>query len=196
MIRWGQFHVGSVCVIGEKYGKIKQILRDGKPVREGKPGDTVEIRGIECSAGSGEWIMEVKNEWEANNVIHYRKRHAAFLESIQQRRLGLDSLLSDAQSIASNASNSDSSLNSLDSHASKQIHIPLVIKADVDGSVQAIEQQIEGLNADLQNAQFEIVTANVGDVSQGDVETTRDCKGILLLFNSKLNRRFVSTLLL
>ena len=78
---------------------------------------------------------------------------------------------------------------------SGQIHIPLVIKADVDGSVQAIEQQIEGLNADLQNAQFEIVTANVGDVSQGDVETTRDCKGILLLFNSKLNRRFVSTLL-
>ena len=189
MIRWGQFHVGSVCVIGEKFGKIKQILRDGKPVREGRPGDTVEIRGIECSAGSGEWIMEVKNEWEANNVVHYRKRHAAFLESIQQRRLGLDSLLSDAQSIASNASILSSSAISTDASASKLIRIPRVIKADVDGSVQAIQQQIEGLNADLQNAQFEIVTANVGDVSQGDVETTRDCKGILLLFNAKLNRR-------
>ena len=47
VIRWGHFHVGSVCVVGEKFGKIKQIVRDGKPVREGRPGDTVEIRGIE-----------------------------------------------------------------------------------------------------------------------------------------------------
>ena len=188
MIRWGQFHVGSVCVVGEKFGKIKQILRDGKPVREGKPGDTVEIRGIECSAGSGEWIMEVKNEWEANNVVHYRKRHAAFLESLQQRRLGLDSLRSDASSALSSSSSSSDAVSPSNT---KQIHIPLVIKADVDGSVQAIEQQIEGLNADLENAHFEVVTANVGDVSQGDVETARDCKGILLLFNAKLNRRFL-----
>ena len=179
VVRWGHFHVGSVCVVGEKSGRIKQILRDGKPVREGRPGDTVEIRGIECSAGSGEWIMEVKNEWEASNVIHYRKRHAAFLESLRQRRLGVDAS-ERSQSGGIDANSSDA----------KRIRIPLVIKADVDGSVQAIEQQIEGLNADLHNAQFEIVTANVGDVSQGDVETARDCKGILLLFNAKLNRRF------
>lgn len=129
--------------------------------------------------------MEVKNEWEASNVIHYRKRHAAFLESLRQRRLGVDAT-ERSQSGGIDANSSDA----------KRIRIPLVIKADVDGSVQAIEQQIEGLNADLHNAQFEIVTANVGDVSQGDVETARDCKGILLLFNAKLNRRFFPFLFL
>lgn len=68
VIRWGNFHVGSVCVLGDQMGKIKSIVRDGKNVKSGVAGDTVVISGINHTINGGEWLFEVKNEAFANEV--------------------------------------------------------------------------------------------------------------------------------
>ena len=54
---------------------------------------------------------------------------------------------------------------------------------------QAIEQEIQKLNDSIHNASFHIVLAGMGNVSQTDVETARDCKGILMTFNTKIPSR-------
>ena len=68
VIRWGNFHVGSICVLGDQIGKIKSILKDGKNVKIGYAGDTVVISGINHTIKDGEWLFEVKNEAFANEV--------------------------------------------------------------------------------------------------------------------------------
>ena len=69
IVRWGNFRVGSVCVVGEDYGRIKRVLCDGKSVKKAVAGDTVQITGISRRADSGEWLLEVKNEAEAVEVV-------------------------------------------------------------------------------------------------------------------------------
>ena len=55
--------MGSVCVIGEEFGKIKQVLCDGKNVKRAVAGDTVQITGINRNVNSGEWLMEVAPQY-------------------------------------------------------------------------------------------------------------------------------------
>ena len=78
VIRWGNFHVGSTCVLGDQVGKIKSILKDGKSVKMGCAGDTVVISGINRTINGGEWLFEVKNEAFGNEVeviiISFRNR--------------------------------------------------------------------------------------------------------------------------
>ena len=68
VIRWGNFHVGSICVLGDQIGKIKSIIKDGKNLKIGYAGDTVVISGINHTIKDGEWLFEVKNEAFANEV--------------------------------------------------------------------------------------------------------------------------------
>lgn len=117
IVRWGYFHVGSVCVIGEEFGKIKQVLCDGKNVKRAVAGDTVQITGINRNVNSGEWLMEVKNEAEALEVVNYRKRRRERQNAIQKKQ--------------GDASEADAAGEEKD-----VVHIPLVLKADVDGSIQ------------------------------------------------------------
>ena len=78
--------MGSVCVIGEEFGKIKQVLCDGKNVKRAVAGDTVQITGINRNVNSGEWLMEVKNEAEALEVVNYRKRRRERQSAIQKKQ--------------------------------------------------------------------------------------------------------------
>lgn len=117
IVRWGSFHVGSVCVIGEEFGKIKQVLCDGKNVKRAVAGDTVQITGINRNVNSGEWLMEVKNEAEALEVVNYRKRRRERQSAIQKKQ-------GDASEVEAEEEEKD------------VVHIPLVLKADVDGSIQ------------------------------------------------------------
>ena len=109
--------MGSVCVIGEEFGKIKQVLCDGKNVKRAVAGDTVQITGINRNVNSGEWLMEVKNEAEALEVVNYRKRRRERQSAIQKKQ-------GDASEVEAEEEEKD------------VVHIPLVLKADVDGSIQ------------------------------------------------------------
>ena len=112
VVRWGSFAVGSVCVVGTNSGKIKQIWRDGKPVKTSTAGDTVEIGGIN-GATSGDWLLQVKDEATASAVIAYRKRRLARQRELAAKKAGKPLPKEEGKTV-----------------------IPLVLKADVEGSLE------------------------------------------------------------
>lgn len=112
VVRWGSFTVGAVCVVGTNSGKIKQIWRDGKPVKSSTAGDTVEIGGIN-GATSGDWLLQVKDEATASAVIAYRKRRLARQQELAAKKAGKPVSKEEGKTV-----------------------IPLVLKADVEGSLE------------------------------------------------------------
>ena len=117
VIRWGQLKVGSVCVIGTEYGRIKQIWNSGKSVQKGYAGDTVEVSGINRTVNSGEWLLEVKNESEAAAVVSYRQRRLARQKMLTAKKSG----------------------ENLSEEMTKTL-IPLILKTDVDGSIDVSDE--------------------------------------------------------
>lgn len=117
VIRWGQLKVGSVCVIGTEYGRIKQIWNSGKSVQKGYAGDTVEVSGINRTVNSGEWLLEVKNESEAAAVVSYRQRRLARQKMLTAKKSG----------------------EKVPEEVTKTV-IPLILKTDVDGSIQVRDE--------------------------------------------------------
>lgn len=109
--------MGSVCVVGEDYGRIKRVLCDGKSVKKAVAGDTVQITGISRRADSGEWLLEVKNEAEAVEVVNYRKRRRERLAAIQRKKAEANGETGETE------------------EEKKVVDIPLVVKADEDGSL-------------------------------------------------------------
>lgn len=92
-------------------------------------GDTVQITGISRHVNSGEWLLEVKNETEAVEVVNYRKRRRERLAAIQRKKAG------DVAPEASEASEVPEGMEDAEAETEKVVHIPLVVKADEDGSL-------------------------------------------------------------
>ena len=59
-----------------------------------------------------------------------------------------------------------------------------------------MKQEIDGLNATLHNANFQVVSASMGTLSQSDVEMARDCKGMMVCFNAKIPSKIVMLIIL
>ena len=138
VIRWGQLKVGSVCVVGTEYGKIKQIWNSGKSVKKGFAGDTVELSGINRAVNSGEWLLEVKNEAEAAAVVSYRQRRLARQKALALKQKGREKGKGEDGSEGEGENE-----NGEEVITNRRTVIPLVLKTDVDGSIQVGLEEME-----------------------------------------------------
>ena len=167
LVQRGKLDVGDTIVVGSSIGRIRAMKDDkGKKVKSAGPSTPVEIMGLTDVPQAGDTFYEVKDEKTAKHLIERRK--------IQEREKAINS-------------NTKVTLDNLFSQmeAGKLKQLNLVIKADVQGSVEAVKQSLGNLKNE--EVKVNVVHAAAGAVNESDVTLAKVSNAIIIAFNVRPN---------
>jgi len=158
LVQKGTLELGNIVVAGNTWGKIKAMFNDkGKRTRKSEPSTPVEVLGINGVPKSGKTFAVVADEHQARNIVSKQ-------ETMRQRvPLSLSTLSSQ-----------------ISSGQVKELNI--VLKTDVQGSIEPIKSSIERLNTEKVRAN--IIHAASGSITESDVLLASASKGIVIGFNT------------
>ncbi len=163
LVQRGTLDVGDTIVVGSSIGRIRAMKDDkGKTVKFAKPSTPVEIMGLTEVPSAGDTFYEVKNEKMAKHLIERRKRQEREKAINSVAKVTLDNLFSQMEE-------------------GKLKVLNLVVKADVQGSVEAVKQALEKLEND--EVRVKVIHAAVGAVNQSDVTLAKVSNAIIIAFN-------------
>jgi translation initiation factor IF-2 len=159
LVQKGTLELGNMIVAGNTWGKIKAVFDDkGKSAREAGPSTPVEILGLNSVPKSGDIFTVVANEHEAQNIIGKQKATEAHAP------LSLSTLSSQISQGEIKALN-------------------IVLKTDVEGSIEPIKDSIERLSSEKVKAR--VIHAASGSITESDVLLASASKGVVIGFNSR-----------
>jgi len=163
LVQRGTLDVGDTIVVGSAIGRIRTMTDDkGKKVKKAGPSTPVEVTGLTEVPEAGDTFYEVKDEKTAKHLIERRKRQAREKSINQTSRVTLNDLFSE-----------------IEKGNLKQLNI--IVKADVQGSVEAVTQSLEKLTNE--EVQVKVIHANVGGVTESDVTLAKVSNAIIIAFN-------------
>ena len=163
LVQRGTLDVGDTIVVGSSIGRIRAMKDDkGKSVKSAGPSTPVEIMGLTEVPEAGDTFYEVKNEKVAKHLIERRKNQAREKAINQATKVTLDNLFSQMEE-------------------GKLKVLNLIVKADVQGSVEAVKQSLEKL--ENEEVKVKVIHAAVGAVNQSDVTLAKVSNAIIIAFN-------------
>ncbi len=163
LVQRGTLDVGDTIVVGSSIGRIRAMKDDkGKNVKAAKPSTPVEIMGLTEVPSAGDTFYEVKNEKMAKHLIERRKRQEREKAINSGTKVTLDNLFSQME---------EGNLKVLN----------LIVKADVQGSVEAVKQSLEKLANE--EVKVKVIHAAAGAVNQSDVTLAKVSNAIIIAFN-------------
>ena len=163
LVQRGKLDVGDTIVVGASIGRIRAMKDDkGKTVKSAGPSTPAEIMGLTEVPEAGDTFYEVKNEKMAKHLIERRKRQAREKAIGAGTKVTLDNLFSQME---------QGNLKVLN----------LIVKADVQGSVEAVKQSLEKL--ENEEVRVKVIHAATGAVNQSDVTLAKVSNAIIIAFN-------------
>ena len=169
LVQRGTLRVGDILVAGSEWGKVRALLDDhGGSVKEAAPSMPVEVLGFQGAPEAGDRFAVVDSEARAREVSDYRARQKR--EKAQAKMTGSRGSLAEM-------------MNQLQAEGQKIF--PLVIKADVQGSVEAISQALTALGTDEVAAR--IIHSGVGGITESDVTLAATSNAAIIGFNVRAN---------
>ncbi len=166
LVQTGTLRAGDAVVVGETYGRIKAMINErGQRVREAAPSSPVEILGLQVPPAAGDRLAVVKDEKTAREIVtqHIREREALALR--ERGGLTLETLFGEIS-------------------AGKVKELNVILKADVQGSVEAVRQAIERLGTNEVKAR--VIHAQTGTVTESDVMLAVASRGVIIGFNARV----------
>ncbi|KLI64153.1 translation initiation factor IF-2 [Aurantiacibacter marinus] len=165
LINRGTLKRGDTFVVGTESGKVRAIVNDqGKQIKEAGPSMPVEVLGLGGVPSAGELLTVVENEQRAREVAQYRQEKAT------EKRTALAPTSFDTMFNKSNV-----------------IEWPCVVKADVQGSVEAITTALHNLSND--DIKVRVLHAGVGAITETDVQLASGSKAPIIGFNVRPNAK-------
>lgn len=167
LVQSGTLKVGDVFVAGAETGKVRALVNDmGEQVKEAIPGQPVEVLGLGGTPRAGDSFNVVGDEARAREVAIYRQRKMREIEaaSALKGRMTLEQLLE----------NKD---------VDEKTMLPIVVKADVSGSIEAIIGSLEKVMEENEDVEIRILHSGVGGITESDVTLARASNGIVIGFN-------------
>ena len=163
LVQRGTLDVGDTIVVGSSIGRIRAMKNDkGQKVKKAGPSTPVEIMGLTEVPESGEVFYEVKDEKMAKHLIERRKRAQREKSINQMAPVTLDNLFSQ-----------------MEEGKLKQLNI--IVKADVQGSAEAIKQSLEKLSDE--EVRVRVIHSAAGAVTESDVTLAKVSNAIIIAFN-------------
>ncbi len=163
LVQRGKLDVGDTVVVGTSIGRIRSMVNDkGKKVKSAGPSTPVEIMGLTEVPQAGDVFYEVKDEKMAKHLIERRKRQAREKSINQVSAVTLDNLFGQMEE-------------------GKLKQLNLIVKADVQGSVEALKQSLEKLSND--EVRVKVIHAAAGAVTESDVTLAKVSNAIIIAFN-------------
>ncbi|NEZ46088.1 translation initiation factor IF-2 [Clostridium niameyense] len=163
LIQNGTLRVGDSIVVGSTYGRIRAMFNDkGKKIKSGGPSTPVEILGLSEVPEAGDKFYQVKDEKTARGIANKRKEKLRdeYLQSTH--KVSLEDLY-----------------NQIQEGTVKELS--LIVKADVQGSVEALKQSLEKLSTD--EVKVRVIHGAVGAINETDVTLANASNAIILGFN-------------
>lgn len=166
LVQKGTMHAGDSIVIGSSYGRIRAMTNDrGQRIKEAYPSTPVEIIGLNEVPAAGEIFMVTENEKEARNIASaYITQSKEKLIDDTRAKLSLDGLFSQIQ-------------------AGNIKELNLIVKADVQGSVEAVKQSLMKLTNE--EVAIRVIHGGVGNINESDVSLASASNAIIIGFNVK-----------
>ena len=163
LVQRGTLDVGDTIIVGSSIGRIRAMSNEnGKRVKSAGPSTPVEIMGLTEVPEAGDIFYEVKDEKTAKHLIEKRKREAREKSINNGTKITLDNLFSQME---------EGNLK----------HLNLIVKADVQGSVEAVKQSMEKLQNE--EVKVKVIHAAPGAVNESDVTLAKVSNAIIIAFN-------------
>jgi translation initiation factor IF-2 len=167
LVQRGTLKVGDILVVGAASGKVRAMTDDkGRQVKEAPPSFPVEVLGLSAVPSAGDQLTVVENEARAREVAAYR-------QSVLDRKRTTSAPVSLENMFAT--------------HASTTIEFPLVIRADVQGSVEAIVHALNRLSTD--EIKVRVLNSGVGAITESDVTLASSTGAPIIGFNVRPNAK-------
>ena len=167
LVQRGTLDVHDTIVVGSSIGRIRAMVNDkGKRVKSAGPSTPVEIMGLTEVPEAGDTFYELKDEKTAKHLIERRKRQAREKSINATTKVTLDNLFSQME-------------------LGKLKVLNLIVKADVQGSVEAVKQALEKLSNE--EVKVKVIHAAVGAVNESDVTLAKVSNAIIIAFNVRPN---------
>ncbi|MEL6965559.1 MAG: translation initiation factor IF-2, partial [Pseudomonadota bacterium] len=166
LIQKGTLHVGEIIVCGGHWGKARALINDhGQNIQQAGPSTPVEILGLDGVPESGDLLVVVESERRAREITEYR-----------QRKKHTSGIVAPAGSVEDMFSQM----------AEEKIgELPVVVKSDVHGSLEAIVAGLEKLNTD--EVKVRVLHSGVGAITESDVTLAMASRALILGFNVRAN---------
>ena len=165
LVQSGTLKRGDVVLAGTAYGRVRAMLdENGKPAKEAGPSIPVEIQGLSEVPGAGEEVLVLPDERKAREIALFRQGKFRDVKLARQQAAKLENMLEQM---------SEGDVKSL----------PLIIKADVQGSQEALVHSLQKLSTD--EVRVQVVHAAVGGITESDVNLATASKAVIIGFNTR-----------
>lgn len=167
LVQNGTLKSGDVIIAGTSVGRIRTMTNDkGRSIKEAGPSTPVEITGLGEVPSAGDVFNAVADEKLARELVEQRKQEAKEELFQQHQKVTLDNLFSQIAE-------------------GEMKELPIIVKADVQGSVEAVTQSLEKLSND--EVRVKVIHGGVGAVSESDVMLANASNAIIVGFNVRPN---------
>jgi translation initiation factor IF-2 len=164
LVKTGTLNVGDYIVVGETMGRVKAMLNEaGKRIKSAGPSVPAEILGLQAVPRAGEMVQVVPDDKTARSTVMERIREREAAAMRQQQRVTLDTLFGEIS-------------------AGKLKELNIILKTDVQGSIEPIRQSLERLSNE--QVKVKIIHTGSGSITESDVMLAVASKGIIIAFNT------------
>lgn len=163
LVQKGTLHIGDIVIAGKEWGRVRAMFNEmGKKMNEAGPAAPVEVLGLQGTPAAGDDFIVVADENQAKEVTGYRIRKERDAKLVKSAKSAMEQMLDKIKS-------------------GEVKHLPVIIKADVQGSIEAIEGTITKLSNDEVSVQ--ILHSAVGPISDSDVTLAKASNAFIIGFN-------------
>jgi translation initiation factor IF-2 len=168
LVQNGTLRKGDIFVVGEQWGKVRALINDkGETVAEAGPSAAVEVLGLSGTPSAGDTLNVVETEAQAREIADYRIKTAKDKRAAAGAATTLEQLMAKAKADQSVA------------------ELPILIKADVQGSAEAIVQAMEKIGNE--EVRVRVLHSGVGAITDTDVALAEASKAPIIGFNVRAN---------
>jgi len=165
LVQSGTLKTGDVVLAGQTYGRVRAMLdENGKTIKTAGPSIPVEIQGLTEVPQAGDEFMVLSDERRAREIATYRAGKFRHTKLAKQQAAKLENMFTDMT-------------------AGEVKMVPIIVKADVQGSQEALAQALLKLSTD--EVKVQMVYAAVGGISESDVNLAIAAKAVIIGFNTR-----------
>jgi translation initiation factor IF-2 len=171
LVKRGTLKRGDIVVAGAQWGKVRALVNErGQQMKEAVPAMPAEILGLDGTPEPGDAFNVVDSEARAREITEYRQRMKRQKQGVATQRASLEQFMTSLK---------DGSVDTKD--------LPIVLKGDVQGSVEAITQSLENLSTEEVRAN--VVYGAAGGISESDILLAQSSGAPVFAFNVRANKQ-------
>ena len=170
LVQNGTLHIGDIFVMGAESGRVRALINDrGETIESAEPGQPVEVLGLNGPVEAGDKLVVVEDEAKAREIATYRQRKRREVATLKVAGVNtFENLMAQAK-------------------AGKKKELPVIIKGDVHGSVEAIVGSLNKIGEDNEEIGVKVLHAGVGAITESDSTLARATGAFIIGFNVRAN---------